>query len=100
MEDNFKKLLYAGVGIAVTAKEKFEKAVDDLVNKGKVNESEGKKMVDDFVAKTEEKKNEFDKLLKDLVEKVGYSKKSEVEELRKRIEELEAKAGKAKTATK
>ena len=56
MEDSFKKLLYAGVGLAATATEKFEKTVNDLVKKGKVTDSEGKKIVEEFLEKTNNKK--------------------------------------------
>ena len=94
MEDSFKKLLYAGVGLAATATEKFEKTVDELVKKGKVTDSEGKRIVEEFLDKTNTKKEEFDEKFKGFVEKLGYTKNSDVADLRKRIEELEAQLNK------
>ncbi|MDX2002258.1 MAG: phasin family protein [Chitinophagales bacterium] len=94
MEDTFKKLLYAGVGLAATATERFEKTVSELVEKGKVTDSEGKRIVEEFLEKTSTKKDEFDEKFKSFVEKLGYTKNSDVAELRSRIEELEAQLAK------
>lgn len=99
MEDAFKKLLYAGIGLAATATEKFEASVDELVAKGKVSDSEAKKLVEDFLDKTNTKKDDFEDKFKTFVEKIGYTSNNDVEELRKRVEELEAQLGK-KTSTK
>ena len=91
MENAFKNLLYAGIGLASEAASKVESEVNKLVEKGKVSDSEGKKIVDDFITKTEEKKGEFDKKFNELLQKYGYTKNSEVVALKKRIEELEKK---------
>lgn len=99
MEDAFKRLLYAGIGLAATATEKFEASVNDLVEKGKVSDSEAKKLVEDFLEKTNTKKDDFEDKFKTFVEKIGYTSNNDVEELRKRVEELEAQLGK-KTTTK
>jgi polyhydroxyalkanoate synthesis regulator phasin len=53
MEDLFKKLLYAGAGLAVTAKESLDKSIDELVEKGKISDTEGRRIVDNFFEKTE-----------------------------------------------
>ena len=94
MEDAFKKLLYAGVGLAATATEKLEKTVSDLVEKGKVTDSEGKRIVEEFLDKTSTKKEEFDEKFTSFVEKLGYTKNGDVSELRKKIEDLEAQLAK------
>lgn len=93
MEDTFKKLLYAGVGLAAEVTEKFEKSMNELVDKGKLNNSEAKKNLDEFLSKTAEKRKEFEGKFNEFVEKHGYSKSSDVTELRKRVEDLEAKLG-------
>ncbi|MBN4061566.1 MAG: hypothetical protein COA57_06425 [Flavobacteriales bacterium] len=94
MEDTFKRLLYAGVGLAAEATEKVQKEIDKLVEKGQVSDLEGKKIVDDFLEKTEDKRKEFESKFNEFVEKHGYSKNSEVAELRKRIDALDAKLAK------
>ncbi len=95
MENSFKKLFYAGVGLAATATEKFEETLNELVEKGKVTDSEAKKFFEEFQEKTSGKREEFDEKFKSFVEKLGYTRNSDVEELRKRVEELENQANKA-----
>ena len=98
MENSFKKLFYAGVGLAATATEKFEETLNELVEKGKVTDSEAKKFFEEFQEKTSGKREEFDEKFKSFVEKLGYTRNSDVEELRKRVEELENQANKGKKA--
>lgn len=102
MEKEFKKFLYAGVDLAAAASEKFQSTVTDLVAKGKISSEEGKKLVDDFFAKSEERKAEFEKKYKEFSDKLGVNKKKneeeELEELRKKVSDLEAKLSKTKTA--
>lgn len=102
MEDLFKKLLYAGAGLAVTAKENLEKEVNVLIEKGKISDSEGKKIVENFFENTEGKKKEFEekfaKITEDVASKLNYVKKSDVDALMKRVEELEAKLAESKKA--
>lgn len=100
MEATFKKLLYAGVGLASQVTEKFEKQVDELVEKGKLSDSEAKKLVDDMVSKTEERREEFDDNFKSFVEKFGYTKAEDLAELRKKVEDLETKLQEKKTGSK
>lgn len=102
MEKEFKKFLYAGVDLAAAASEKFQSTVSELVGKGKISAEEGKKLVDDFFAKSEERKTEFEKKYKEFSDKLGINKKKneeeELEELRKKVSDLETKLAKTKTA--
>jgi polyhydroxyalkanoate synthesis regulator phasin len=100
MEDLFKKFLYTGVGIVSSTAEKVQKTVNELVEKGKLTEEEGKKMLDEFVSDAESKKNEFEGKVKDLVDKalgkLDLSTREEVEHLNARIADLEEKLAKTK----
>ena len=100
MEEQFKKLLYAGVGLAAQATEKLQKSVDELVEKGKLTDSEAKKVIEDFLEKSDSKKEEFEDRFNSFVEKFGYTKTEDLEALKKRVAELEKKAGNASTAKK
>jgi polyhydroxyalkanoate synthesis regulator phasin len=97
MEETLKKLVYAGVGLAAQATEKFESAVNDLVKKGKLSDKEGKKIVDDFFKKTEQKKEEFEEKFKstteEIVSRFNYAKQADVEALAKRVAKLEKELG-------
>lgn len=99
MEESFKKLLYAGVGLAAQATEKLQKSVDELVEKGRLTDSEAKKVIEDFLEKSDSKKEEFEDRFNSFVEKFGYTKSDELEALKKRIAELEKKAGTTATAS-
>ncbi len=102
MEKEIKKFLYAGVDLAAAASEKFQASVQELVAKGKISADEGKKMVDDFFAKSEERKAEFETKYKEFSDKIGLNKKKneeeELEELHKKVADLEAKLAKTKAA--
>jgi polyhydroxyalkanoate synthesis regulator phasin len=102
MEKELKKFLYAGVELAAAASEKFQQSVQELVSKGKISAEEGKKMIDEFFAKSEERKDEFEKKYREFTEKLGLRKRKndeeELEALRKKVAELEAKLAKAKAS--
>lgn len=95
MEDFFKKFLYTGVGLASLTAEKLQESIDDLVGKGKLSEKEGKKILNDFFDSTEAKKDEFESRLKEMADQMmdrfNFASQNEIEELRNRIAELEAK---------
>lgn len=99
MEEQFKKLLYAGVGLAATATEKLQKSVDELVEKGKLSDNEAKKVIEDFLEKSDSKRDEFEDRFNAFIEKFGYTKAEELEALKKRIAELEKKQGNSSTAS-
>ncbi|MCB0515602.1 MAG: phasin family protein [Chitinophagales bacterium] len=93
MEDLVKKLLYTGVGLVAATTEKVQTMVNDLVDKDKLKQEEGKRIVDDFIKSTENKKDEFEGKMKDLVEsvvkKLNVVTREDVNGLSKRIEDLE-----------
>jgi len=98
MEDLIKKVLYTGVGLVATATEKVQQTVNDLVDNDKINQEEGKKIVNEFSQSTEEKKGElesrFTELMENVVGRLDLIRRSEIEELTKRVEALEKQAEK------
>lgn len=100
MEKELKNLLYAGVDLAASASEKFQKGITELVEKGTISQEDGKKWIDEMFSKTEERKSEFEKKYKEFTSKLKTSVKKnteeEVEELRKKLADLEAKLAKTK----
>ena len=101
--DPLKKFLYAGVDLVADTSEKFTKTVHDLVNKGSISSTEGKKLVDEWFEKAETAKEEFEHRVKEISQKLGVSEKNEEEELeqmRKRVADLEAKLGKTHHTSK
>lgn len=103
-----KNLIYAGVGLASVTTDKVKDTINDLVEKGKISDTEGKRIIDEFFKSTENTKEEFENKLKTVQDKItstfeSKSKKketSEVMSLRKKIQELEAKLASQTTEEK
>ena len=97
MEDLFKKFLYTGVGLVSVTADKIQKSMDKLVDENKISSEEGKKVVDDLIKDTEGKKEEFEgqlkKVVEDFMNRFKLASHSEVEDLQKRVEALEAQVG-------
>ena len=96
--DIIKNFIYAGVGLATTATEKAKETINDLVEKGKISDTEGKRIMDEFFKSTENTKEEFEAKWKKLneslsskIEKISPKDSDEVKQLKTRIAELEAK---------
>jgi polyhydroxyalkanoate synthesis regulator phasin len=102
MSELFKKFLYASVGLVSSTTDKLRKTVDEMVEKGKMSEDEGKQIVDDFTKDTESKRKEFEDKLSNLVEdilhKLNLPTRSAIDALTERVEELEAAQKQAKRA--
>ena len=94
MENLFKNLIYTGVGFVALSKQKFEEAIEKLINEEKISSKEGKKLVDEFVKNTESKVDEFEGQMKNVVEKVvkslSFATSTELEGLKNRVAVLEA----------
>merc|ERR1711933_315560 len=97
MENVIKKLLYTSLGIVAATTERVQRSIDDLVEKGKLSEEEGKKVVDDVLKNSENKKGEYEGRLKKLVDgalaKINLPQNDTHDKLEKRIKSLEVKLG-------
>ncbi|MBX7203308.1 MAG: hypothetical protein K1X77_09570 [Bacteroidia bacterium] len=93
MEDKLKTLFYQGLGVIAITKDKVEKAIDDLVEKGKLTRDEGKKFYDEISEDTlkagHELKEKTKDQLREWIEKSGIPSKEEFESLKARVEALE-----------
>ena len=108
--DMIKNFVYAGVGLATLTTDKIKETIDDLVEKGKISDTEGKRIIEDFLNSTEEKRNEFESKLKKTSTKISETfdfnkKEKEMDSLKERIKDLEneissIKNTKKKTTTK
>ena len=94
MEDLFKKFIYTGVGWITVTTEKFKKVIDGFISDGKISEEEGKRIIDDLIKNTETKKDEIETQFGSVIDKIiksfSFATTAEVEQLEKRIAELEA----------
>jgi polyhydroxyalkanoate synthesis regulator phasin len=95
MEDLFKKFVYTGVGVANTAVENIQKSLNNMADKGKNSEEEGRKLVEEAIKDTKTKRNELEARFKNVVDKalgsLDFPTRGEVERLNAKISELEDK---------
>lgn len=59
MEDMFKKAFYLGLGTLSFTKEKAEKFMNEMVEKGEISSEEGSKFIDDLIKRGEESREEI-----------------------------------------
>jgi len=94
MKETLKNVVYAGVGAAFLTKEKIEEIRSELIERGKMTRDESRQFVDDLIKRSEGAKEELERWLcrqvEERVEQLHLATRDEVEELRRRIEALEA----------
>ncbi len=87
-----KKTLLTGIGVAALSKEKIESLAKEVAEKGKLTEQEGKEFVDQLLNRSEEAREELqaqiEAKVKVVLEKMDVAKKSDVDALRKELEEF------------
>ncbi|MDO9209380.1 MAG: phasin family protein [Deltaproteobacteria bacterium] len=98
MFEFIKKAIFIGAGLASMTAEKIEEAVEEIVKKGEISEKQGKELIQDLKEKSGKVKKDFgeriDKVVNDTLQKLNIPTRTEVEELRARIEQLEKAAEK------
>lgn len=95
MSDYLKKGFLLGLGAAISGKEMLERKLKELVDKNELSQDQAKAMMENFIDKGEAKKEEWsekqnDQIIK-MAKEMGIATKEEVDELRKRVIELELK---------
>ncbi len=94
----FEKTIEIGLGAALLTKESATKLVDDLVQRGHVTKDESKKLVTDMLEKGKAQKDKMEDFIGEVVQrmmnKADVARQSHIEQLERRIAELEARLGK------
>ncbi len=95
MEDVWRKAKHFGLGVVDYTKEKVEALVEEMVKRGELTEQESPGAVAEIMEKARAEQEAFTEKLTGLVEKViarmGLARASDLESLKKRVEELERK---------
>jgi len=98
MFEFIKKAIFIGAGLASMTAEKIEEAVEEIVKKGEISEKQGKELIQDLKEKSGKAKKDLgeriDKVVHDTLQKLNIPTRTEVEELRARIDQLEKAAEK------
>lgn len=92
MQELIKNMFYLGAGAAFATKEKIDEVRNDLVEKGKMTQDEGRQFVDDLVKRSEKAKDDLEKKVQDVVAeqmaKMNMATKDDVADLQKQVQEL------------
>lgn len=95
LNEILKKTAYTGLGLVSMGKDAIEKAAQKIKEELKLSEEEGKKVYEELSVKAEEAKKELqenvDKAVEKTLDKLNLVKKHELDELNKKIDELQAK---------
>ena len=70
MKELAKKGLFLGLGLLVMSKEQVERAVDELVQKGKISAAESRNMVNRLIETGEREREQMDQALRERLIKV------------------------------
>ena len=91
----FQEGLYAGLGLALRAKERIEEFGKRISDEYDMSEEEGKKFMDDLLKQSEETRTRLDeaieKRLEAYMERTGMPKKQDIDALSKKMDDLEKK---------
>ncbi|MFP4037712.1 MAG: phasin family protein [Desulfobacteraceae bacterium] len=93
LSDTIKKGFLAGLGAVLLTRDKIDRVVENLVSEAKINREEAEKLRDDLIDAGEKQWSDMEKRILDIVKKsvdqIDIARKSEVEELRSRVVNLE-----------
>lgn len=93
MIDLIKKTMLAGVGAAVVTKESAQKALDELVEKGKISSQEAQDMAGKIVEQGREEfektRDDFSRLFDEALSKANVATRKDLEALEARVTALE-----------
>lgn len=93
--DSMRKLAFAGLGLLSLTRERVEKMVQDLVEQGNMSSEEGRQLADSLMQRAEAEMNELRARIQAEIKKAligaGVATKEEVQALKERVDELEAR---------
>ena len=89
------KLLLAGLGLAALTQEKARKLLKELTGREKISKADASAFVGELLTRGKEAQKKLGEVVKKevarLLAKADFASKRDIAELKKRIEELEAK---------
>jgi poly(hydroxyalkanoate) granule-associated protein len=99
--ESIHKLILASIGAIALTQEELEKFIHKLIERGEIAEKEGKKLMDEVLNRRKkdigEAENEVTRRLSDLLKSMNIPTKSDVDNLNKKIAELNKKLDQTKT---
>jgi poly(hydroxyalkanoate) granule-associated protein len=97
MVDALRKLLLAGLGTIDLTEEKVKAVFNDLVARGEMSEKDAKELISSWSKRAAEQRGrlqeDVEKAVHGAISAIGIARRAEVEALKAKISELEAKLG-------
>jgi len=97
MLDLVRKSMLASVGLALKAWDEVEELANDMVDKGKMTEQEGKKFIDELQGRYQDTQKKLEqrveKSVKDILKKADVVTQDELKALKKEIRDLKKLIG-------
>ena len=95
MLESIHKAFLAGVGLAALTKEKVGNVIDDLVDKGKITEDQGREIVEELKKKVSTSKTELEdtvkKLVNEALQSLDVPTKEDIDKINQRLDNLESR---------
>lgn len=92
MIDLVKKMVFAGIGLALKTKDEVEDIARDFVKKAELSENDGKKFINDFLKRYDESREKLEekveKTVRDVLSRSSLATKEELVEIREEIKKL------------
>jgi polyhydroxyalkanoate synthesis regulator phasin len=92
MVDLLKKAIFTGLGLAFMTKDKIEEFSKELVEKGRLSETEGKDFIDELQEKSEEARKKLEeqiqRALNSTLKKMNIATRDDISRLEKRLAKL------------
>lgn len=103
--DGLRRILMAGIGVAVLAQEEIEDFVTKLVDRGEIAENDGRSLVSDVLERrrtelqrrSREAGNEVDRRIEGMLTRLNVPTQSEIKQLSDQISELSKKVDELRT---
>jgi poly(hydroxyalkanoate) granule-associated protein len=94
--DGLRRVLMAGIGVAVLAQEEIEDFVTKLVDRGEIAENDGRSLISDVLERRRKEiqegtKNSVDRSVESMLGRMNVPTKSEINSLSEQISELSKK---------
>ena len=93
MKELLKNMIYTGVGAAFLTRDKIDEIRKDLVDRGNLTREEGKDFVEDLLKKSDSARDQLElwlsRQVEDRIKGLNLATTDEVDELRRKIEELQ-----------
>lgn len=95
--ENIRRFLATGLGLAIFTKDRVSEIINELVQQGQVSREDGERLLDEVIRRAQEQGSEIRSLVNQgidrVLERTGLARQKDVQELIRRMEELEAKLG-------